>query len=66
MKTLFEQNFINNSENFGPDPLLCRKKGLKVSISQDILDYKRKIEDPDYMDHAIDRIALELMHFIMK
>ena len=67
MKTLqLEQNPSRGDEGFGPDPLLQRKQGLKNSLSRDLLGYKDKIEDAGYMRYAIDKIAMELMHFLVK
>ena len=67
MKTLQRrQTPSRGNEGFGPDPLLQRKKGLKDTLSRDVLDYKDKIEDAGYMRYAIDKIALELMHFLVK
>ena len=66
MKTLLEQNLSKSDGGFGPDPLLQRKKGLKDTLSRDTLGYKDKIKDASYMRHAIDKIAVELMHFLVK
>ena len=67
MKTLqVKQNPSWEDEGFGPDPLLQRKKGLKNTLSRDVLEYKSKIEDAAYMRYAIDKIAAELMHFLVK
>lgn len=70
MKTLLEKHLsqdINRDQiSFGPDPLLARKQGGQRADSRDIHEYKSKIKDQRYMDHAIDRIAMELMHFLVK
>ncbi|EQA52083.1 hypothetical protein LEP1GSC052_1182 [Leptospira kmetyi serovar Malaysia str. Bejo-Iso9] len=29
-------------------------------------DYKKKLEDPSYIDFAIDKIAMEISHFLAK
>jgi len=31
-----------------------------------ITEYQKRIIDDDYMDHAIDKIAAELTHFLLK
>jgi len=36
------------------------------SYQEKIKEYQRQIIDSDYVDHAIDKIALELTHFLMK
>ncbi len=66
MDTLLKKEFTKNVDRFGPDPLLKRKQGLKNSLSRDILEYKNKINDEDYMIYAIDKIAVELIHFLVK
>ena len=76
MKTLVSNNLDRDhparqaeeygEQHFGPDPLLCRKKGLGDTLPRDIPEYKSKVENESYMNHAIDRIALELMHFLVK
>ena len=67
MKTLqIEKNPNKGNGGFGPDPLLRKKQGLKNSLSRDIIGYKDKIEDAGYMRYAIDKIAMELMHFLVK
>ncbi|MCB1326099.1 MAG: hypothetical protein H7A21_20280 [Spirochaetales bacterium] len=63
MKTLLEKSA---SGRFGPDPVLLKKRGLSDSNPRNISDYKERIKDKDYMEHAIDRIAMELMHFLAK
>lgn len=66
MKTLLDQDSSVQGDGFGPDPILMRKKGLTKPQPRDISEYKKKISDDAYMEHAIDRIALELMHFLAK
>ena len=66
MKTLENKNTTQKEKHYGPDPLLYRKKGLASILDRDIHDYKNKIENENYMNYAIDRIAVELMHFIVK
>ena len=63
MKTLLEKSA---SGRFGPYPVLLKKRGLSDSNPRNISDYKERIKDKDYMEHAIDRIAMELMHFLAK
>jgi hypothetical protein len=52
-------------KEFGPDPLLMRKTGNKRARSE-ISTYKERLKDDRYMDHAIDKIAQELSHFLSK
>lgn len=52
--------------DFGPDPVMLRKRGLKQFASRDINDFKSRINDDAYLTHAIDRIAVELMHHLVK
>ncbi len=70
MKTLIErelsQEVGKEQSLYGPDPLLIRKQGLRQNNSRDIHEYKSKIKDQRYMNHAINRIAMELMHFLVK
>ena len=66
MKTLLEQDLSVPGNGHGPDPILLRKKGMTQPIPRDITEYKKKILDDSYMEHAIDRIAMELMHFLSK
>ncbi|MDH5656516.1 MAG: hypothetical protein OEZ34_11440 [Spirochaetia bacterium] len=66
MKTLLKKEAKNELEKFGPDPILLRKKGLSDSYPRDISAYKKKIGDKDYLEHAINRIAMELSHFLIK
>ena len=51
---------------FGPDPIILRKRGLSRNINGKYEDFKRKIEDPEYMNFAINKIAMELTHFLSK
>lgn len=66
METLLDQEDVELGETFGPDPILLRKKGLQNVNPRDISEYKERITDPTYMEHAIDRIAMELMHFLAR
>ena len=67
MKTLLDQdNTVQSGGRFGPDPILLRKKGLSGERPRNISEYKKKILDDRYMEHAINRIAMELSHFLSK
>ncbi len=66
MKTLLEKNHVKDERSFGPDPLLYKKKGLASNLPRDILEYRNKMRDDGYMKYAIDKIAVELMHFLVK
>jgi Zn-dependent oligopeptidase len=48
------------------DPLVLKKQGITYLQKKDISYYKKKIIDEKYMEHAINRIAMELSHFILK
>ncbi|MCB1308618.1 MAG: hypothetical protein KDK30_10575 [Leptospiraceae bacterium] len=68
MKTILEKESRSRSgqQRFGPDPVLMKKQGLAGSQPREIKEFKARIKDPAYMDHAINRIAMELMHFLVK
>jgi hypothetical protein len=66
MKTLLKRETNVGSERYGPDPVLLRKKGLVDDRPRDIASYKQRIVDESYLDHAINRIAMELSHFLVK
>ncbi len=66
MKTLLARDLRGREEGFGPDPLLLKKRGLSDIRSRDISEFKKKILDDKYMDHAINRIAMELSHFLLR
>ena len=66
MKTLLKQEVSLQWEDFGPDPILMKKSGNSDPRPRDISEYKKKIVDEKYLDHAIDRIAMELSHFLAK
>jgi hypothetical protein len=51
---------------YGPDPVILRKRGISRVAKEKFELYKKKIEDPDYMEFAINKIALELTHFLSK
>ncbi len=48
------------------DPMILKKQGIEYLKRKDISYYKKKIIDENYLDHAIERIAMELSHFILK
>ena len=57
---------INGYDEYGPDPVILRKRGLQHTKNKKHKDYKSKINDPQYIDFAINKIALELSHFLTK
>lgn len=59
-------NHAADYELFGPDPVILRKRGLQYTKMKKFSNYKNKIDDPSYMDFAINKIALELSHFLTK
>ena len=66
MRTLVKDlELAEAGQSFGPDPVLMKKTG-NPNLARDIDDFKSKIRDKAYMDHAINRIAMELMHFLSK
>ncbi len=66
MKTLLDLDSSVQGEQFGPDPILLKKKGVNRPVPRTISEYKKKILDDTYMEHAINRIAMELSHFLAK
>lgn len=68
MKALKEEAtfILSQSERFGPDPVLMKKIGAQGDGERDLSFYKQKILDDDYIDHAINRIAMELSHFLSR
>jgi len=42
-----------------------KKKG-KREVSPKILEYRKKISDEAYLEHAINRIATDLSHYLTK
>ena len=56
---------LESDPEFGPDPLMMRKTGQKKKRAS-VTEYKDRLSDPRYMDHAIDKIAQELSHFLSK
>jgi hypothetical protein len=57
---------LAETEEFGPDPVLLRKRGMSATIPKKFTNYKKKVDDPAYMDYAINKIAMEISHFITK
>ncbi|MDF3821511.1 hypothetical protein P3G55_16520 [Leptospira sp. 96542] len=57
---------LAETDEFGPDPVLLRKRGMSQTMQQKFKNYKEKIDDPAYMDYAINKIAMEISHFISK
>lgn len=57
---------INSMEDEWEDPLVLKKQGIAFFKKKDISYYKKKIIDEKYLDNAINRIAMELSHFILK
>ncbi len=51
---------------YGPDPVLLKKIGRTDDSPRDLGTYKKKVADKQYMEFAINRIAMELSHFLSK
>ncbi len=51
---------------YGPDPVILRKRGLARNTHSKFELYKKKLNDPYYMEFAINKIAMELTHFLSK
>ncbi len=66
MKVLKEKASNAAIPEYGPDPVLMKKIGARDYRSRDLSYYKKKIKDREYMDHAINRIAMELSHFLSR
>ncbi len=64
MKTIIDQEYLDK-ESMIKDPLCERKQGLK-NQSSDINNCRTKLSDPYYIEHAIEKIASELLHFLVK
>ena len=64
LNTLLDQTHVE--EDFGPDPVILRKKGLGATAKKKFTYYKQKVDDPGYMEFAINKIAMELSHFLSK
>lgn len=61
-----QPNKLKPVSKYGPDPILLRKRGIARIARERYELYKRRIEDPDYMEYAINKIASELTHFLSK
>ena len=57
---------LAETDEFGPDPVLLRKRGMSDTIEKKFRNYKKKVNDPAYMEYAINKIAMEISHFISK
>ncbi len=57
---------LAETDEFGPDPVMLRKRGMSASMEKKYKNYKKKVDDPAYMDYAINKIAMEISHFIQK
>ncbi|WCL47930.1 hypothetical protein [Leptospira sp. GIMC2001] len=66
MKKLLVQGNLAEAPSYGPDPVMLRKSGQASKLKKKSESYKQRIDDPSYMDFAIDKIAVELLHFISK
>jgi len=42
------------------------KKKIAKEVSPKILEYRKKISDEAYLEHAINRIAADLSHYLTK
>ncbi len=65
-KVSIHGNVVVEVIDFGPDPVLLRKSGKSQKQKKKSETYRKRIEDPKYMDYAINKIAVELLHFIQK
>ncbi len=63
---VYSDDWSKKVQEYGPDPIILRKRGISRNTRQKYDLYKRKINDPDYMDFAINKIAVELTHFLSK
>lgn len=61
-----QHNKLKPVSQYGPDPVLLRKRGVARIAKERFELYKRRIEDPAYMEYAINKIASELTHFLSK
>lgn len=66
MKLLKEEARKAKTEEYGPDPVLMKKIGARDFRPNDLSYYKKKIIDKEYLDYAINRIAMELSHFLSR
>lgn len=63
---LYSEGKHGHVQEYGPDPMILRKRGISRVAREKFELYKKKIEDPDYMEYAINKIAVELTHFLSK
>lgn len=66
MKKISIHGNLLEVREYGPDPVLLRKSGKSDKIKKKTEFYKERIKDPNYMDFAINKIAVEILHFIQK
>ena len=65
-KMIHSTGTLLDPSDFGPDPIILRKRGISRNLQNKYDLYKRKIEDPGYMEFVINKIAVELTHFLSK
>lgn len=65
-KSYYKKVPLKPINQYGPDPVLLRKRGITRIVKDKYDLYKRRIEDPNYMEYAINKIASELTHFLSK
>ena len=65
MKTIVKKAVSASGSLSVVDPLIERKQGRKNEPS-DIKGCRKKLSNPYYIDHAIHKIASELLHFLVK
>lgn len=63
---LHKTQSIIDIEDFGPDPILLRKRGISRKMNGKFEIYKKRINNPMYLEYAINKIAVELTHFLSK
>lgn len=66
MKKIAVQGNLAQVSDYGPDPVMLRKSGQSQKKKKISNNYKKRLDDPSYMDFAINKIAVELLHFIQK
>ena len=66
MKVASVLDFSIDKQQYGPDPVILRKKGMESPLLRKYEIYKQRIESPEYMDYAIGKIAMEISHFLQK
>ncbi len=65
-KGYYKKSPLKQVNQYGPDPILLRKRGIARIAREKYELYKRRIEDPNYMEYAINKIASEITHFLSK